>query len=290
MKCTRRALVSGLAAALSLASSVVSPTQASAEEPEIDAYAIVDGDKFSVDVGDVIYQATPHGDVCDIPGSITVGADAQGVDSAYVVGWTLDQQCQVIVDRIGTANAAEAGSRAARPTQATVQPGVYIGEVPGNLSLNPPLRTDCTPYLGWVKGVVLEQFGVTATERYTELRWLECGSPGNHSVQQPHASDGYCYHSGFPGWAPPERCTSSFYDQSPGLIWKEAFGRFEWYSPDCPYGVCEPTVEYTQYVAFDTGPILPPSYFQKDCTLRNGSLPYFWDLRCYGKRELLSTL
>lgn len=248
------------------------------------AHARVGGQEIPIQVGSVIAQGrliaqgandrkdAASDETCRFDDRIGIGADIPDGASPLDIVSTVQPDCSVVITSITTMTTAaepvpSGGAGAVIPSA----PSVGLESVNPNYTLYG--STSQNAYLGWVKGIVQEQFGVTSTERYEEFRWLQSPS----GVQRPHANDGYCYHSAFPGIWKISNCYYVTHDDAPGLVWKEGWGDYEYYP--CP--LCQ-GIGWRHYVVFD-GYVGGWAY---DCFLY-GDLPPAWDHRCRGGRDRL---
>jgi hypothetical protein len=289
-----------LAALLGAALLVPGPA-ALATNPEAVALAVVGGNEFPVDVGSIVTTGdlvipdagtdapTPADDdgVCvfDTPAGVKVEVP-DGADPLEVVT-SVQPDCSLAITSITPID-----SRNHTPLPPTSGAGLVLPEAPEvsttipNTYL-PSVDINHRAYLGWVKGLVQEQFGITSTERYTEFRYLEnsYGDPSN-----PHAHDGYCYHSGFPGDWEVTNCLYRHYDGAPAMQWKKAWGDYRYCSNENCYTWGNFYFRWRHNVEYNGGTsYLQGSGYTYACRLENNSgLPPSWDHRCRGGRDRIN--
>lgn len=266
-----------------------------AEGPAAVPFASVGGHVQAIEVGSVIARgqeivqggsqtsASGTEETCSFSDPISVGANVPDGGQPLEIVSRVQPDCSMVITSITPISAASeplpSGSG-----------GVVVPAAPETSSLIPDTTyvlegTGHRAYLGWVKGIVQEQFGITSTERYSEFRYLEdsAGRP-----QRPHAWDGYCYHSAFPGYWTIENCYYRHQDQAPAMQFLEAWGDYRYNSAPPPNPGFR--FKWRHFLQFNGSTIwFGGSGYQYSCALRNSTgLPPSWDHRCRGGRDRIA--
>jgi hypothetical protein len=119
---------------------------------------------------------------------------------------------------------------------------------------------------GWVKYTMLEQNGVTSTEIYIRQNY----SQNNSAVWDNSYANGYCYHSGFPGW---KTIKCQYWKSNSYPYWVRIDVRGEFHHS---VGHDYQQRAYNQANRNNS--------FVYGCYLEHGTVPWNWSGRCDGGR------
>jgi hypothetical protein len=206
--------------------------------------------------GSVVTQGQPGPeDTCTFSRQFGIGADLPRGRAPAALQLSIDQSCRVIVTRISENS----------PTQASPPPqdGTAAPMAPSPAQSNLAVANNGS---AWVKGTVLEQFGVTSTEVYQTMTYYT--DYAGH-VSNPLGGSGYCYNSSFPGWSR----KSCYYQLAQNGTFSVGVAVYaHWTNAFC-------RCDYTQYGWVAT---YYNGAYHYECGLTQGSLPIYWTMQCAG--------
>lgn len=126
---------------------------------------------------------------------------------------------------------------------------------------------------------VLEQFGVTASEQFTQLRYNQ-GKSGSYGISKANNTGGYCYGSAFPYEWQIDYCYGYFTDSSPSQVYKKGQGKYEHIPSVVRY-----TLRAECWGKNTNSAGWPYPAWTYRCTLVSGTLPPAWRAKCAGERR-----
>lgn len=219
---------------------------------------------------------------CQVDEPIGVGIevrDPKGALGDFVtpeVTWYFDESCRAVVESIGPAVGTAAPTETASPPPGGtwVRPSEGPDAVVSLDAVNPMHAAAAHRHRGWAKSTVLEQFGVTATEVYAEMRYWQ----DRNKVYGGFGRDGWCYTSAWPGW----RINACYYSEwnptGPSEVRVAVIGDFE--NNSSP-----PFPDYAHRARFIA---VHPDFWAAQCHVTRGVLPSLlrqWKLVCAGGRS-----
>lgn len=225
--------------------------------------AIAEGTTFAV--------ATREGGSCTFNDPIGVEAflpyDAMQGDEALVITWHFNQSCEAVVSQIEVVPATGASSTTALGLGPQHQE--WVGNRYADASSFEGFHPGDIGHIGDVQFTIQEQFGVTSTQTKNTMTWVSTvdGSRLYQGIQEPDFPNTECYASTFPEWTIAD-CLYTFthpYDFRYDLISEARFAHLT-------------GIRYTMNSLFQPS---APGGAGAGCGLSDGSLPPFWDQRCY---------
>lgn len=134
-------------------------------------------------------------------------------------------------------------------------------------------------WVGATKMTVLEQFGVTASEQFTQVRYNQAKG-GTYAISKAQNTGGYCYGSHFPYEWQIDYCYGYFTDNAPSEVYKKGQGKYE-HIPSA--------VKYTLRAEYWGKNMNSAGWYSAawsyKCTLVAGTLPPAWRTKCEGTRR-----
>lgn len=113
----------------------------------------------------------------------------------------------------------------------------------------------------WVKHIVFEQFGLTATETRVQMGYYQTQS----AVGGNFFRSGYCYNSSFFGWSIPQ-CYYYLTNIKPTRVIIDIVGEFH-----------NGSIDYQQHSFVKA---LSDNRIERNCYFDHGSLPFYWSSTC----------
>jgi hypothetical protein len=285
---SRRALVILVAVTFVFAGQAIA---GATQRSKTGAFAIVNGTKTSIAPGQVVAQGVilgggqgilPETVLCSLPTEVQIGTNLpEGAISGDIVT-SFNATCQLVVESVSI-DASSAGPESlgvgrADPTSrhgpVSASPATVEPPPDGELNTDPPELenlgqgrveegTSAVAHRGWAKAIVQEQFGVTSTEVYVDMRYTRNGGRvynGRNPLYRDYTSDWPCWHVNPRSY--------SWWPDGPSNVYIHRRTHFD----NCS----APHPDYTTGAKFVANP--GPDHI---CGI-TGNLPTFWDFRCRG--------
>lgn len=263
-----------LALVLLLGGAVADASTAPGPDPRVQVFGYVGDRKVPVAPGSVFARGVPDGGGCRFEAPIGVGVEVRDprVTTAPQVTMYVDESCRAVVESVGGVTSAA--------TRTPPEDGVWVpavGETNEGGGLDQVVPMHAGPahrHTGWAKSTVLEQFGVTATEVYAEMRYWQ----DRTKVYNGFGPNGWCYHSAWPGW----RINGCYYSEwnpnGPSEVRVAVIGDFT-------NNLSPPFPDYAHRARFVA---VHPDFWANQCHVTRGVLPSLvrqWKLVCAGGRS-----
>lgn len=283
----RTAFLGALALAMFANAMSANPVRASDEDQSAPQFEAMVGDRvFAITEGAVVYQAEPAGNgLCEVDQEVGVGATIpnQLPIESVSIAFEPNEQCEFIITDISLTQASPTTDLGANiPSLPPAAPGLTLARVLiPSPAITLPSTGDAnnryTVYKGWTKGRIEEYVNIDTNQAYSEFRYFHWrDSSGGYKVDKPHAYDGYCWSDHHWIWVN-DRCEMRTYDQEPAQQWYESFSHFHSSVPPRP--------DYTLYETY----FAQPTFWNYDCSIRQGKVPTGWDHRCEGGRKVITS-